>query len=51
MISACPGGAIGEEPGDFNLEKCKETIEEITKPANIGSRICGLCVKACRGKR
>lgn len=50
-VSACPGGAIGEEPGDFNLEKCKETIEEIRKPANIGSRICGICVKACRGKR
>jgi epoxyqueuosine reductase len=49
-VSACPGGAIGEEPGDFDLERCKETIEEIRKPAKIGSRICGLCVKACRGK-
>lgn len=49
-VSACPGGAIGEGPGDFDLEKCKDTIEDIRKPANIGSRICGLCVKACRGK-
>ena len=49
-VSACPGGAIGDLPGDFDLARCKETIEEIRKPANIGSRICGLCVKACRGK-
>jgi epoxyqueuosine reductase QueG len=49
-VSACPGGAIGEGPEDFDLEKCKNTIEEIRKPANIGSRICGICVKACRGR-
>ena len=49
-ISACPGGAIGEDPRDFDLAKCIETMDSIRKPANIGSRICGLCVKACSGK-
>jgi epoxyqueuosine reductase QueG len=50
-ISACPGGAIVENPRQFDLAKCIETIDRIRKPANIGSRICGICVKACAGKR
>ena len=49
-IAACPGGAIGESPADFDLAKCKRTIDEIKKCANIGSRICGICVKACSGR-
>ncbi len=49
-ISACPGGAIGESLAQFDLQKCIETMDRIKKPANIGSRICGLCVKACSGK-
>lgn len=47
---ACPGGAIGEDRSSFDLAKCIATIEEIKKKANIGSRICGICVKACTGK-
>ena len=50
-ISACPGGAIGEDAAQFDLGKCIEAIERIRKPANIGSRICGICVRACAGKR
>jgi epoxyqueuosine reductase QueG len=49
-VKACPGGAIGEIAAEFDLEKCKATIDEIRKPENIGSRICGVCVKACRGR-
>jgi epoxyqueuosine reductase len=49
-VSACPGGAIGEDPAHFDLAKCIDTINRIRKPANIGSRICGICVKACSGK-
>lgn len=48
-IEACPGGAIGESPSDFDLAKCVETIDRLRKPANIGSRICGICVKVCSG--
>jgi epoxyqueuosine reductase len=48
-VAACPGGAIGEEPADFDLEQCRRTIDGVRKIANIGSHICGLCVKACRG--
>lgn len=49
-IRACPGGAIGETTADFDLDRCIETMEEITKVKNIGTKICGICVKACRGR-
>ena len=48
-LRACPGGAIGESPSDYDLAACLETMDRLRKPANIGSRICGLCVKACIG--
>ena len=35
---------------DFDLDRCIETMEEITKVKNIGTKICGICVKACRGR-
>jgi epoxyqueuosine reductase len=50
-VAACPGGAIGEDPEHFDLKKCIETMDRIRKPANIGSRICGICVRACSGRR
>lgn len=49
-VKACPGGAIGETPADFDLDRCIETIGLITRTKNIGSKICGICVKACRGR-
>lgn len=50
-VGACPGGAIGETPADFDLGCCIETIERIRRTKNVGSKICGICVKACSGKR
>lgn len=50
-IKACPGGAIGTSRADFDLDRCIETIDLITRNKNIGSRICGICVKACSGRR
>jgi epoxyqueuosine reductase len=50
-MGACPGRAIGERSSDFDLSKCVETMDRLRRPANIGSRICGLCVKACVGRR
>ena len=49
-VGACPGGAIAADPGCFDLARCIETIEEARKRENIGSRICGVCVKACAGR-
>ena len=48
-VKACPGGAIGDTPAEFDLERCVETIRRISKIRNIGSQICGICIKACRG--
>jgi epoxyqueuosine reductase QueG len=47
---ACPGGAIGDSPEAFDLDKCINTIDTIRKKPNIGSHICGICIKACAGK-
>jgi epoxyqueuosine reductase QueG len=47
---ACPGGAIGDDHDSFDLAKCIATIDSIRKVANIGNRICGICVKACTGR-
>jgi epoxyqueuosine reductase QueG len=49
-VVACPGGAIGKDHASFDLEKCIATMDKIRKKSNIGSRICGICVKACTGK-
>lgn len=49
-VEVCPGGAIGESAADFDLDRCIETIDVITKIKNIGSKICGICVKACRSR-
>jgi epoxyqueuosine reductase len=49
-VSACPGRAIASDPSDFDLDKCTLTMDSIRKKANIGSRICGICVRACAGK-
>jgi epoxyqueuosine reductase QueG len=50
-VSACPAGAIGKTRAEFDLEKCRQTLKGFEKSENIGSMICGLCIKACRGRR
>ncbi|MGQ9603266.1 MAG: hypothetical protein ACUVUU_03560 [bacterium] len=45
-LYSCPGKALRMD--GFDLKKCIETIENLRKVENIGSQICGLCVKACR---
>lgn len=48
-VDACPAGAIGKTRADFDLEKCRQTLKKFEKSENIGTMICGLCIKACRG--
>lgn len=50
-LSACPAGALGESPDDYDLEKCYALLTEFSKKRGIGVHICGLCVKACPGNR
>ena len=50
-VEACPADAIGENRGDFNLDACFKKVSEFARPENIGSYICGLCLKPCRPKK
>lgn len=50
-VEACPAGAIGERPEEFDLARCIAKLEEFARRQRWGRQlICGLCVKACRGR-
>lgn len=48
-VAVCPVGAIHEGPADFDLPACAARTREFEKQRGIGQRICGVCVRACRG--
>lgn len=50
-ISVCPAGAIKERPEDFDLDACYQQLDYFRKKENLGQHICGVCVKACSGRR
>ena len=47
-IEACPAGAITKE--GYDKAKCLEKLKEFAKKQGIGQFICGVCVKACKGR-
>ncbi len=49
-IDDCPADAIKEDPADFEHIACYEKIREMIKEVNIGQNVCGICIRACRGK-
>jgi epoxyqueuosine reductase len=49
-LSACPVSAIQHEPADFDHRGCYAQLQMFKNKRNLGHHICGLCVKACRGK-
>ncbi len=49
-LHVCPARAIGRTREEFQLEKCRATLKQFEKSENIGSMICGLCIKACSGR-
>jgi epoxyqueuosine reductase QueG len=49
-LEVCPTGAIKERQEDFEHLRCFEQLRLFKKRDNIGQYICGICVKACRGK-
>jgi len=49
-VSSCPSRSIKESPADFDHVGCYHQIKALVKAAGISQNICGLCVKACRGK-
>jgi epoxyqueuosine reductase QueG len=50
-VSSCPSRSIKEKPEDFDHIGCYHQIKALVKAAGISQNICGLCVKACQGKR
>jgi epoxyqueuosine reductase QueG len=50
-IDKCPAGAISNEPSEFNHMACYDMLTYFKNKRNIGHHICGICVRACMGKR
>jgi epoxyqueuosine reductase len=50
-LSVCPAGAIRERQEDFDHLRCYEKLRTFAKTLHFSHNICGVCVKACRGKR
>ena len=46
----CPAGAISDDPKKFDSVKCRAQLRKFEKIQFIGTMICGLCLKACKGK-
>ncbi len=49
-VKACPAGAIHASAEDFDIVACKAKLDEFARLPFVGQHICGVCVKACRGK-
>jgi epoxyqueuosine reductase QueG len=50
-LSVCPAGAIKERQKDFDHLRCYEQLRTFAKTLHFSHNICGVCVKACRGKQ
>jgi epoxyqueuosine reductase len=50
-MAACPAGAIKPERELFDHKGCFAMLKRFKNERNLGHHICGICVKACRGKR
>jgi len=49
-VSACPARAIKKDAKDFDVEACRELLKTFANRPGIGHSICGICIKACKGK-
>jgi epoxyqueuosine reductase len=49
-LAPCPAQAIHERPEDFDHRGCFEKLDEFRKRHIVSQHICGVCVKACRGR-
>jgi epoxyqueuosine reductase QueG len=50
-IKVCPVSAIKERKEDFDHIACYKKLKEFRDKGIVGQFICGICVKACRGKK
>ncbi len=49
-VAECPAGAIGKSREDFDHQACYEKLKDFRKRGIVSQFICGVCVKACRGR-
>ncbi len=49
-VAVCPAGAIRERPEDFDHLACYEKLKEFRARRLVNQFICGVCVRACRGR-
>ena len=49
-LAVCPAGAIRDRREDFDHLACFEKLKEFQKQRLVSQFICGVCVKACRGR-
>lgn len=49
-LTLCPAGAIGERQEDFDHLRCYEKLRVFAKTLHFSHNICGVCVKACKGR-
>jgi len=47
----CPACAIDDDPFKFDHIACYNMLTTFKNKRNLGHHICGLCIKACPGKR
>jgi epoxyqueuosine reductase len=50
LEASCPARAIKTRPEDFDHRGCFEKLEEFRQLRFASQHICGICVKACRGR-
>jgi epoxyqueuosine reductase len=50
-LTFCPAGAIKQRQEDFDHLQCYEQLRTFAKTLHFSHNICGVCVKACKGKR
>jgi len=46
----CPARAVAAEPSQFDLRACFNKLAEFNEVLGAPNFICGVCIKACRGK-
>ncbi|NMD09938.1 MAG: epoxyqueuosine reductase, partial [Acidobacteria bacterium] len=49
-LASCPAEAIKMNPAEFDHRACFEKLDEFRRIRLVSQHICGLCVKACRGR-
>ncbi|HVN23419.1 MAG TPA: hypothetical protein VMT71_05570 [Syntrophorhabdales bacterium] len=50
-VQVCPAGAIKMERELFDHRGCFAMLKRFKNERGLGHHICGICVRACRGKR